>query len=54
MWQETISMHFNGLDIYQTREGIRINCHTYLEILRNAHGWNGLSNKPLEPISPSS
>ena len=47
------STHFNGLDILQTREGIRINCFTYIEKLRKAHGWNEISTKPLEPISPS-
>jgi hypothetical protein len=47
------SKHFNGLDIRQTREGIHINCFTYIEKLRKAHGWNETCNKPLEPISPS-
>jgi len=46
------SIHFNGLDILQTREGIRINCSTYINKLRKAHGWNDVSTKPLEPISP--
>ena len=45
--------NFNCLDILQTHEHICINCFTYLEKLRKAHGWNELSNKPLEPISPS-
>jgi hypothetical protein len=45
------STHFNGLDILQTREGIRINCSTYIDKLRKAHGWNETSSKPLELIS---
>jgi Reverse transcriptase (RNA-dependent DNA polymerase). len=52
-WSDKPSKHFNGLDIVRTREGIHINCHTYIEKLRKAHGWNEISNKPLEPISPS-
>jgi Reverse transcriptase (RNA-dependent DNA polymerase). len=47
------SKHFNGLDIVQTREGIQINCTTYIKKLQDAHGWNKVSTKPLEPISPS-
>jgi hypothetical protein len=46
------STHFNGLDILQTQEGIRINCSTYIKKLCTAHGWNEVSTKPLEPISP--
>jgi Reverse transcriptase (RNA-dependent DNA polymerase). len=46
------STQFNGLDILQTREGIRINCASYINKLQKAHGWNEISNKPLEPISP--
>lgn len=52
-WSNRPSKHFNGLDIIQTREGIQINCSTYIEQLRKAHGWNEVSYKPLEPISPS-
>jgi Reverse transcriptase (RNA-dependent DNA polymerase)./Integrase core domain. len=47
------SKHFNGLDIVQTREGIQINCSTYIRKLQTAHGWNEVSKKPLEPISPN-
>lgn len=47
------SKHFNGLDIVQIREGIQINCSTYIRKLQTAHGWNEVSKKPLEPISPS-
>jgi hypothetical protein len=39
-------------NIIQTREGIQINCSTYLDKFRKAHGWNETSTKPLEPISP--
>jgi Reverse transcriptase (RNA-dependent DNA polymerase). len=46
------SEQFNGLDIVQTREGVQINCSSYLEKLRKAHGWNEVSNKPIKPISP--
>jgi Reverse transcriptase (RNA-dependent DNA polymerase). len=52
-WSDKPSVHFNGLDIIQTRQGIQINCSTYIEKLLEAHGWNEVSNKPLEPISPS-
>jgi Reverse transcriptase (RNA-dependent DNA polymerase). len=47
------SKQFNGIDIIQCREGIQINCYSYLEKLHKAHGWNETSTKPLEPISPS-
>jgi Reverse transcriptase (RNA-dependent DNA polymerase). len=47
------SAQFNGLDIIQTREGIQINCLSYIKKLQTkAHGWNEISNKPLKPISP--
>jgi hypothetical protein len=46
------STSFNGLDIIQTREGIQINCSSYIDKLKRAHGWNETSSKPLEPISP--
>jgi Reverse transcriptase (RNA-dependent DNA polymerase). len=32
------STHFNGPDILQTRDGIHINCSTYIDKLRKAHG----------------
>jgi Reverse transcriptase (RNA-dependent DNA polymerase). len=48
-----LKVTFNGLDIVQNKEGIQINCSTYLEKLRKAHGWNEVSNRPIEPISPS-
>lgn len=47
------STQFNGLDILQTREGIKIHCEPYIRKLQKVHGWNEISNRPLEPISPS-
>lgn len=47
------STHYNGLDIIQTKEGIKISCETYINKLRVAHGWEGISNKKLEPIDPN-
>lgn len=47
------STQFNGLDILQTREGIQINCSSYIKKLQKAHGWNEISNRLIEPISPS-
>ena len=32
---------------------LKINCSTYLYKLCQAHGWNKISNKPIEPISLS-
>jgi len=46
------STHYNGMDILQTREGIKIHCSTYLSKLALAHGWDVSSGKPLEPIHP--
>jgi Reverse transcriptase (RNA-dependent DNA polymerase). len=46
------SVHYNGLDITQTREGIKIHCSTYIKKLAKAHGWESTSGKPLEPIHP--
>jgi hypothetical protein len=46
------SSHYNGLDIDQTREGIKIHCSTYLAKLASAHGWDTKSSKPMEPIHP--
>jgi hypothetical protein len=48
------SSHYNGLDIDQTSEGIKIHCSTYLTKLASAHGWDVTSSKPLEPIHPDS
>jgi hypothetical protein len=45
--------HYNGLDILQTREGIKILCATYMKKLQMAHGWNDVSTKSLEPIDPN-
>jgi len=47
------STRFNGLDIKQTDEGIKISCESYIKKLQEAHGWNDISPKLLEPISPS-
>jgi hypothetical protein len=47
------STHYNGIDILQTREGIKISCTTYIQKLQKAHGWNAVSSKPLEPIDPN-
>jgi Reverse transcriptase (RNA-dependent DNA polymerase). len=47
------STRFNGLDIEQTDQGIKISCSTYIKKLQIAHGWNDISPKLLEPISPS-
>lgn len=47
------STHYNGLDILQMREGIKIHCSTYLTKLAAAHGWDTTSSKPIEPIHPS-
>jgi Reverse transcriptase (RNA-dependent DNA polymerase). len=52
-WSDKPSKHFNGLDIVQTRQGIQINHSTYIKKLHDAQGWNEVSSKPLEPISPS-
>jgi Reverse transcriptase (RNA-dependent DNA polymerase). len=52
-WGTKPSTQFNGLDIIQTREGIKISCSSYITKLQKAHGWNDISKKPLEPISPS-
>jgi hypothetical protein len=46
------STHYNGLDIMQTCEGIKIHCSTYIKKLAAAHGWETTSGKPLEPIHP--
>jgi hypothetical protein len=46
------STHYNGIDILQAREGIKISCATYIRKLQKAHGWNEVSNKLLEPIDP--
>jgi hypothetical protein len=50
---EKASTHYNGLDILQTKEGIKISCETYIKKLQKAHGWNETSTKPLEPIDPN-
>jgi hypothetical protein len=47
------STKFNGLDILQTDEGIKISCESYITKLQKAHGWNVVSYKTLEPICPS-
>lgn len=47
-----LSSHYNGIDILQTREGIKIYCSTYLTNLSAVHGWDTTSKKPLEPIHP--
>jgi hypothetical protein len=47
-----LSTHYNGLDITQTCEGIKIHCTTYLSKLASAHGWDTTSDKLLEPIHP--
>jgi hypothetical protein len=50
---EKPSTHYNGLDILQAREGIKLSCGTYIRKLQKAHGWNEMSNKSsLEPIDP--
>jgi hypothetical protein len=49
----TPSKHFNGLDILQTADGIKLSCGTFIRKLKAAHGWNETSSKFLEPISPS-
>jgi hypothetical protein len=47
------STHYNGLDILQTRDGIKLYyCATYIPKLQKAHGWNEMSSKPLKPIDP--
>jgi len=47
------STHYNGLDILQTQEGIKLYCGTYIRKLQKAHGWNEVSHKSsLEPIDP--
>lgn len=46
------STAFNGLDILQTGEGIKISCSSYISKLQQAHGWNAISTKYMEPISP--
>jgi hypothetical protein len=46
------SSHYNGLDILQTCEGIKIHCSTYLQKLASAHKWDTTSSKLLEPIHP--
>jgi hypothetical protein len=50
---EEPSTHYNGLDILQTREGIKISCGTYIRKLQKAHGWNEVSPRTLEPIDPN-
>jgi hypothetical protein len=50
---EKPSTHYNGLDILQTREGIKLYCGTYIRKLQKAHGWNEVSDKKLEPIDPN-
>jgi hypothetical protein len=50
---EEPSTHYNGLDILQTREGIKISCGTYIRKLQKAHGWNEVSPRSLEPIDPN-
>jgi hypothetical protein len=50
---EKPSTHYNGLDILQTSEGIKISCQTYIKKLQQAHGWNDVSTKSLEPIDPN-
>jgi hypothetical protein len=50
---EKPSTHYNGLDILQTKEGIKISCKMYINKLKDAHGWNEVSTKPLEPIDPN-
>lgn len=52
-YSEGPSTKFNGLNIKQTKEGIKISCESYLRKLQKAHGWNEISPKLLEPISPS-
>jgi hypothetical protein len=47
------STHYNGLDILQAREGIKLSCGTYIRKLQKAHGWNEISSKSLEPIDPN-
>jgi hypothetical protein len=47
------SVHFNGLDILQLADGIKLSCRTFIRKLRDAHGWNETSSKFLEPLSPS-
>jgi hypothetical protein len=49
----TPSEHFNGLDILQTADAIKLSCWTYIRKLKDAHGWNEKSSKFLEPIGPS-
>jgi len=46
------SSHYNGLDILQTREGIKIHCSTYLQKLASVHGWDTTSSKHIEPVHP--
>jgi hypothetical protein len=47
------STYYNGSDILQTREGIKLYCATYIRKLQKAHGWNEVSTrKSLEPIDP--
>jgi hypothetical protein len=47
------STHYNGIDILQAHEGIKLYCVTYIRKLQKAHGWNEVSNKSsLEPIDP--
>ena len=47
---------FNGVDVDQTRDHIRLHCSTYLHRVLKAHAWDTPSATPLtprEPMNPS-
>jgi hypothetical protein len=51
---------FNGVDVDQQREYVKVSCHSYLSRMLKAHGWDKPSPneksdaKPIEPLAASS
>ena len=43
---------FNGMDVYQTRDYIKIGCETYIDRVLETHGWASPTHKDPENLVP--
>jgi len=53
---EGLYQRFNGIDIYQTQDFIKVGCESYLDRMLQTHGWDSPKHKDpinLVPIHPS-
>ncbi len=54
--EQGLYQRFNGIDVFQTKQCVKIGCESYIDRVLETHGWNAPTHSDphnLVPISPS-